>query len=98
MTAMSDMQGPMNDHAWVKVEPGTFVYNSRFIAGWSDYRGAGGAFWNSPDRIKQNQMCIKCIAPGLWPVYVRGAYIGDTESWDEAKALATLIYNVKETE
>lgn len=95
---MSDMQGPMNDSAWAKVEPGTFVYNARFVSGWSDYRGAGGGFFGlNLDHTQQNQMCIKCIGPGKWPVYVRGAYIGDAESWDEAKSLAILIYNVEET-
>ena len=90
------MSDPTDDNAWAKVEPGTFVYTQRSLYGWSDYRGAGFNFSNI-DPAKHNEMCIKCIGPGKWPVYVRGAYIGDAESWDEAKSLAILIYNVKET-
>lgn len=89
------MSAALDDNAWVKPMPGTFVFNIRFNYSWSDYRGGFSGF--AVDHVRHNLACIKCTGPGVWPVYVRGEHKADAESWDEAKSLAALFIGMEGT-
>lgn len=92
------MSDALDDQMWAKVAPGVFCFDKhrgRFGFGWTDTRVSFGL---TTDPLKGHTAAIQCTGPGVWKVWVRGDHIGTTESWDEAKSLASLLINVKETE
>ena len=86
---MSDMQ---DDNAWVKMGRGCWGYGSRYAALWSDPR----ALYGTPS-IRDVGAAIACVGPDAWVIYINGEHRAQVESWDEAKSIAALLFNVEET-
>jgi len=89
---MSDMQ---DNNAWTKIGTGCWGYGARYSFGWSDPRVA---FSTRPyPDIRDVGAAISCVGPDAWVIYIRGEHRAQVESWDEAKSVAALLYNVEET-
>ena len=94
------MMGDIFDNnSWVKSPAGGgWGYGSRYEFGWTDPRASFGVT-QAGHYIRSNYRAfIECTGPERWQVFIRGEYVATAEAWDEAKALAALLLNVKEQE
>ena len=92
---MSDI---LDDNSWVRKHGEGYGYGSRYDFGWSDPRASFGVTPSANYLMSSYRAFIKCTGPQQWPVFIRGEYVATAEDWNEAKALAALLLNVKEHE
>lgn len=90
---MSDIH---DDNAWTKIGVGSWGFGSRYSVSWSDPRVT---FSTRPyPDVRDVAAAISCVGPDAWVIYIKGEHRAQVESWNEAKSVAALLLNAKETE